>query len=286
MGTEAVEQQLEEVIQSLSSQSLYKLLSGVIVLIVGVLLTRLVLRMMGSITERLRINNPALHTMLHRLLKWMMYFISIMAALGTMGIPINSLVALFSVIGLALSLAVQGVLTNLAGGIILFTSKPFVVGDFVEADDVSGTIREVSFLYTIMESADGKLVYLPNSLMNSSRIINYNTQGKRRIDLTVSVSYDNAPEEVRHAVQDAILTMDNREGENEESGVMKDPEPQVLLESYGESAIEYTIRLWVKSKDYARVRYALNEELYRAFRHHGVVISYPHIMVHTLQEKG
>ena len=279
----AMEEQLEEVIHILSTQSVNRLLYGLLVLLGGLVVTRVLLRVLDRITQQLRLSSPTIHRLLHRALKWVLYAITVIVAAGTIGIPINSFVAVLSVIGLALSLAVQGVLTNLAGGIILFTSKPFAPGDFVEADEVCGTVQEIGFLYTRMEAPDGRLIVLPNSLMHASRLINYNAIGRRRIDLTVSASYDNTPEEVRAAAMDAIATVSRRQAEAGHAGcVLEEPAPQVLLEGYGESSIAYTVRLWVTAVAFVEVRYALNEELYGAFRRGGVAMTYPHLMVHTV----
>lgn len=280
-----MDEQMEEIVQILSKQSVGKLLGSLVVLLVGVLLTRMVLRMVRRVTERFHGVNPALLHMLQTALKWVLYTISVIVAAGTLGIPVTSFVALLSIVGLAVSLAVQGVLNNLAGGILLLSSKPFSPGDFVEVDEVSGTVRDIGFLHTRMESADGKMIFLPNNLMVTSRIINYSATGRRRVELNVSAAYGNAPEQVRAAVLDAIGVVEQRlNGANPSKAgcVLHEPAPQVLLECYGESAIEYTVRLWVNGADFMAVRYALNEALYDAFHRYGVEMTYPHLHIHMM----
>ena len=137
--------------------------------------------------------DASLYTILNTTIKCVLYFISVVAAAGTLGIPVTSFVALFSVVGLAVSLAVQGVLTNMAGGVIIIASKPFTLNDFIECDTIIGTVKDIGILHTQLLSPDGKYIYIPNSLLQSSRLINYSTSGFRRIELQVNVSYDNTP---------------------------------------------------------------------------------------------
>ena len=115
------------------------------------------------------------------------------------------------------------------------------------------------------------MIFVPNSLLYNSKLINYTSSGARRIDISVSMAYDCAPEDVRRAALSAIASI---------SGVLPEPAPQVLLENYGESAVQYTVRLWVQAQNYLYTRYALNEALYTAFRSNGLEMTYPHINVH------
>ena len=187
--------------------------------------------------------------------------------------PISSFLAVFSVIGLALSLAVQGVLKNFAGGMIILASKPFSLGDYIEAETVAGTVEEISLLYTRLTTPDGRTIYVPNDVLYSSQMINYTYSGTRRIEVPIGVSYDNTPEQVRAAALDAISTLE---------GTLADPAPAVYLDSYGDSSINYLVQVWVPATNYLSMRYALNERIYDAFQRHGVEITYPHLNVHTI----
>jgi len=262
---------MDQVLKFLEHIDWDKVLIGFVVLAVCLLLSRIILRLFKRLLKRSRHIDPSLHSMLRTTLRILLYFISIVFAAGVAGIPVSSFLAVFSVVGLAVSLAVQGVLSNLAGGVIILASKPFGLGDFIEAETVSGTVKDIGFLHTRMISVDGKVIFVPNSLLYNSKLINYTSSGTRRIDLTVSIAYENTPDEVRSASMKAIAST---------PGILEDPAPQVVLEAYGDSAIQYGIRAWAAAQDYANVRYALNEALYNSLQSNGIRMTYPHINVH------
>ena len=263
---------MEEIFDALKAQTAGKLLAGVAVLVVCLLASKYLTKLIDRGLKRAKNIEPTLHTFITTAMRWLLYFVSILVAANTLGIPITSFVAVFSIVGLAVSLAVQGVLSNLAGGMIILASKPFMLGDYIESDSLSGTVTDIGFLHTRLTSPDGKLIFVPNSILYTSKVINYTTLGTRRLDLTINASYDAAPEAVRAAAFEAMAGLD---------GIEAEPAPQVLVESYGDSAIQYTIRLWTKAAAYWDVRYALNERLYGAFRRNGVEMTYPHLNVHV-----
>ena len=255
----------------LKKQTATQLIYGLAVLAICLLVSRYAVKLAERALKRGRMVEPRLHTILLAGLKWALYLVSVLVAANILGVPITSFVALFSLAGLAISLAAQGVLSNLAGGLIILGSKPFVLGDYIESDAFAGTVKDIGILNTNLTSPDGKLIFVPNSLIYTSKIVNYTTLGRRRLDLSVSASYDAAPEAVRAAAMKAMEGL---------TGICPDPEPEVLLESYGDSAIAYIVRLWTAVEDYWKVRYALNERLYGAFRDCGVEMTYPHLNVH------
>jgi len=263
---------MEQVLSIVKGIDLEKLMTGVLVLVICLVVSRILMRLFSRLLKRVNhIIDTSLHSMLKTTLRIVLYFISIVFAANTMGIPVTSFLALFSVVGLAVSLAVQGVLSNLAGGVIILASKPFTLGDFIETDTVTGTVKDIGFLNTRMVSPDGKMIHVPNSLLHSSKLINYSSSGKRRIDILVNMSFHASPENVRAAAMEAIGSV---------NGILADPAPEVLLENYAESAVQYTVRVWGQAQDFLTVRYALNEALFTAFRKHELEITYPHINVH------
>lgn len=264
-----------EYLDTLAQMGIVKILWGMGALFVCLVAAKLLIQAFESSLVRMN-NVPAtMHSMLKSTMRVVLYFLSVMVAASVMGIPMTSFLALFSVIGLAVSLAIQGVLSNLAGGVIILVSKMFSLGDYIESDTISGTVKEIGILHTRLASPDGKLIYVPNSLLQSSRVINYTIIGERRLDLPVSASYDNAPEEVRAACMEVVNSL---------PAIKRDPEPQVVLENYGESAINYIVRVWIAADDFWPTRYALSEGLYNAFKHNGVQMTYPHMNVHLDQK--
>lgn len=263
---------LEQTLKALQNLALDKILIGAAVLVLCLVLSRILMRLFGRFLDRAKQIDPSLHSMLKAMLRFVLYFISILFAANVLSIPISSFLALFSVVGLAISLAVQGVLNNFAGGIIILASKPFTLGDYIEADTVAGTVREIGILHTRMISPDGKMIFVPNNLLYTSKLINYTSSGARRIDLEISAAYHNTPEQVRSAALEAVASV---------PAILSEPAPQVLVERYDDSAICYTVRCWAHSNDYNDARYALNEAIYTSFDRSGVEMTYPHMNVHV-----
>ena len=263
---------MEQILDSLSKLDLSKIVQAVLVLVICLSVSRVICRIARNALRKINTIDASLHTILNTTLKCVLYFISIVAAAGTLGIPVTSFVALFSVVGLAVSLSVQGVLTNLAGGVIILVSKPFTLNDFIECDAIMGTVKDIGILHTQLLSPDGKNIFVPNNLLQSSRLINYTSAGTRRIELQVSISYENTPDEVRAAVMEAIEAIPH---------VLTDPAPMVLLEKYGPHGILYNIWLFVPASEFIASKYALNESLYNVFAKNGVKITRPQLNVHT-----
>lgn len=220
--------------------------------------------------------DSALKKLLRGLLKGGLLFVSVIVVLGRLGIEVTSLVAVLSVIGLAFSLALQNFLSNVAGGMQLLASHPFKPGDFVEAGGCSGTVTDIGMFYTRLTTYDNKLVQIPNSSIVSANIINYSTQPSRRVDLTVSASYD--------APVDQVLAALAKLGE-EHPLVLDDPAPAAHVTKYGDSAIEYALRVWCANADYWTVYNDLMDSLQPAFAKAGVEMTYPHMNVHMMENK-
>ncbi|MBQ6000910.1 MAG: mechanosensitive ion channel family protein [Clostridia bacterium] len=238
---------------------------------------KVILRIIDRGFSRLKVD-PNLQAFLHSAIKLIIWFVIAVIVADSLGIPVTSLVALLSVVGIALSLAVQGLLSNLCGGVLLLTARPFKVGDFVEAGGESGTVVEVGLIYTKLRTVDNKIVFIPNSDISGSKIQNFTRLPLRRVDLTVSASYDDSTAAVKAAVADAIASVE---------GILPEPEPFVRVLAYGDSAISYTVRVWARSQDYWDVYFGLTEAVRDAFERDGVTMTYNHINVHMVpQEKA
>ncbi|MBQ8073449.1 MAG: mechanosensitive ion channel family protein [Clostridia bacterium] len=264
---ESTVEEYRNILQSIDWQTAGKAL---LILVAGFVCVRLVLHFLKKILKRTGI--PAtVHTILLTLTRVLLDVVVVLSAANAIGIPVTSFLALLSLVGLAVSLAVQNILSNLAGGILVLGSHPFETGDVIEHDGIAGTVREIRVLHTRVETFDGRMAFIPNSSISSGKLINYTGTGRRRVELSVSASYDSAPSQVRKAVQAAIKRTE---------GVLEDPEPRVFLDRYGDSAISYTIWLWARNEDFLSVKIQLNELLYDVFAEYGVEMTYPHLQVH------
>lgn len=210
------------------------------------------------------------HTFIRSTVKIVLVFLAIMLLAGTLGIDTSSLLAILSVAGLAVSLSIQDSLSNLASAVVLLTTHPFKVGDFIEVGGKSGTVRQIGVFHTQIATPDNQLVYLPNSHITSAEITNVTGSELRRIELTVQASYDAPPETVKAALVRAA---------QHPKRVEKEP-VFARLSAYGDSAVSYTLRLWTAGSDYWDVYYDVLEAVGREFSQSNIEMTYPHINVH------
>lgn len=208
-------------------------------------------------------------------LRVVLYFVAALVILSSLGVDVTSLIALLSVAGLAVSLALQNTLANLAGGIQLLVSKPFAAGDYVEAGANSGTVKTVGLAYTTLVTPDNKVVHIPNSDVASGRITNYNGNPTRRVEIKVTASYDSDIDTVKQTVN-ALIAADSR--------IHADPAPFVRVSNYGSSSIEYTIRVWCNAADYWDIYFDMMDKLKPAFDANRVEMTYDHINVHMVEK--
>lgn len=249
-----------------------RLLSALLLLLVCLAVVRLLLGMTRRLVGRAALDERIKRYIL-RGLRAFLYLLTALVMAGSLNIDVSSLIALVGVFGLAVSLAVQDVLGNVAGGMVLLFSKPFTLGDYVSTADGEGEVAEITLTHTKLDTPAGQRVMLPNSKLMAGQIVNYTVRGVRRADHAVSASYDDAPEAVRSACLKALSRTPN---------ILPDPAPQVVLTAYGESSIEYRVRFWAKTEDYWDAHFRSLEEIHRAFAEDGVTMTYNHLNVHIL----
>lgn len=179
-------------------------------------------------------------------------------------------------VGLAASLAVQDSLSNLASGIMILVTKPFKIGDYVEADGVTGTVMMTGLIHTRIKAIDNKVIYVPNSKIIAAKIVNYTSQEKRRVDIEISASYDAPIEKVRKALLEAVENTDM---------FLDDPEkPFAAVLSYDDSSIKYVVRAWVETPKYWDAHFALMERIKTEFDNAGIEMTYNHLNVHLIDK--
>lgn len=271
------QKQVDEILgYSIAGVAVEVILRGILVFIVGFVVAKLILFAIKKILFKSKIDKT-LHTMLYQIIRFALYFVVILTVVSAVGIPITSFLALFSVVGLALSLSIQTSLGNVASGITILLTKPFQVGDFIEASGITGTVHEINLVYTKLYTSDNKVVFIPNSEIGSERITNYSSLEKRRAEVKVTASYDSPIKDVKAALHEAIDRV---------SGVLRNEEIFVAVSAYQESAIEYTIRVWVDNEYYWSGYYQLIEEIKNCFDEHGIEMTYNHLNVHVDMKDG
>ena len=260
---------------NLGALTLDKAVHVLLLILVGVVVIRVVLKLLDRVLARSK-SLKSLSRYIHSVAKISMAFILVLMVAEDVGIHTTSLVAMLSVAGLAVSLALQNTLSNVAGGIMLLVTTPFQVGDYVEADGISGTVHAIDLSYTAILTIDGKEIFVPNSQLSGTKIINYTILGRRRVDLNFTASYDAPTATVKRAIGEVLEDIPQ---------IIAEPAPEIHLSDYQASSIQYVVRVWTAAADYWTVYYAIQEGVREAFDRHGVEMTYDHLNVHILDRK-
>lgn len=258
---------MKEFIANLTAASL---LPAVILLVIGILAIRVLMKLVDKSLAKSKLEKAAI-SLIRSLLKVVLYVLLGLMVASKLGIDVTGIVALASVASLALSLSLQDALSNIIGGFMLLSNHPFRSGDFVEIAGQAGVVQTIDITYTKLTTADNKTISIPNSAVVASQIVNYSTSGTRRVDINVSASYETPIEKVKAALLEAARI----------GTVINTPaEPFAAVAGYGESAINYTLRVWTTADDYWNTFFAINENIRREFEKAGVKMTYPHVNVH------
>ena len=252
------------------------ILAAVLVFAVGMLISKIILGLVKSGIKRSRLD-PTVHSFFISLLRICLDVIVAVIALSVLGVPMASIIAVIGAAGLAVGLALQNSLSNLAGGFIILLSKPFKKGDYILSNGTEGFVDSISILYTRILTVDNKVVYIPNGSVSGSLITNFSQEETRRVDITFSIAYENNFEKAKQVILDVI---------DECKEARKSPEPLVRVVGHGDSAIQLTTRVWVDSADYWTVYFYLNERVKTAFDENGITIPYNQLDVHLADEKS
>ncbi|MBR2047459.1 MAG: mechanosensitive ion channel family protein [Oscillospiraceae bacterium] len=260
---------MEKIIAFLTSLTLETIIPVIITALVGVVIIRAILKLVDRTLSRSKLDRAATG-LLKSLAKVVLYVLLALMVADRMGVDVTGVVALASVASLAVSLALQDALSNVIGGFTLLTNKPFKAGDYVEIAGQGGTVQSIDIAYTKLSTPDNKLIFLPNASVVASQIVNYSTAVNRRVDITVTASYDAPIETVKQALLRAA----------DQPQVLADPAPFAGVTNYGDSAIEYVLRFWVGNADYWDAKFAATEAISREFAASGVEMTFPHLNVH------
>jgi small conductance mechanosensitive channel len=246
------------------------LLRGIAVLVIGIVIVHWIIKIIERHEDRMKIE-PTLRGFIKNLIRILLYVVVVMTAANTMGVPMTSIVTLIGSAGVAVSLALQGVLGNLIGGFILLLFKPIRVGEYVKIGDNEGTVKTIGAFYTEMTTVDNRHINLPNGTLTNTPIINFTREGTRRLDLTFSVSYESDMDQVYEVLNRVV---------SEEKAILADPAPTVNLIKCGDSSLDFTVRVWVNAADYWPVTFRMTDNGKRALDQAGISIPYPQMDVH------
>lgn len=248
--------------------SLEKLLPMLVLAAVGILAIRLAMKLIKKLLEKSKLEKAA-HTLIVTACRVVLYVLLALAVASGLGIDVTGVVALASVLTLAVSLSVQNVLANVFGGFILLYTKPFVSEDYVEIAGQSGTVKEIGLTYTKLATPDNKIVSIPNSAVVAAEIVNYTVTGTRRLDINLSVSYGVPAERVLQILEKAV----------QQEKVFLAPAPVIAIKEYNEQSITFGAMVWCAAADYWDLKFAINRELNLLCREAGITFYAPQLKV-------
>lgn len=249
-----------------------RILLALVIFFVGKWIVNKLNNLFGKMMEKKEVE-VSLASFLKSLVKIVLNFILIITIIGVLGIETSSFVALFASAGVAIGMALSGTLQNFAGGVMILLFKPFKVGDFVEAQGIIGTVKEIQIFCTVFNTLDNKTVIVPNGGLSTGIVTNYSKEENRRVDWVFSVAYGDDYDKAKSVIEE-LLAADKR--------VLKDPEPFIALNALNCSSVDLVVRAWVKSPDYWGVFFDMNEQVYKTFSKHGLNIPFPQMDVHVM----
>jgi len=251
---------------TLASEYGLKVIGAILIWIIGSWVIKRIKKLLIKVMDKADYDE-SLEIFISNLVVGALKILLVIAILGNLGVETTSFAAVLGAAGLAVGLALQGSLSNFAGGVLLMIFKPYKIGDFIEAQGEMGTVKEIEIFTTKLNTPDNKEVIIPNGVLSNGNITNYSTEKQRRIDITMGVSYDADIKQTKDVLM-KVLT-DNPK-------ILKDPAPLIALTELADSSVNYKVRPWVLSADYwgvyAEVMEACKIELDKA----GIEIPYPH----------
>jgi len=243
-----------------------KVLTALAILIIGLFVINLLVKMSKKIMLKGKVD-VTLQKFLGDLLSWILKALLIITVISKLGVPTTSFVALIGAAGLAVGLALQGSLANFAGGVLIMIFKPFKIGDLIEVQGETGVVKEIEIFTTKLVGLSNKEIIIPNGALSNGNIVNYTTEGTRRVDLTFGVSYDADIKQTKEVLLN-VLTSHPK--------VLKDPIPGVTVSELADSSVNFAVRPWCKTEHYWDVYFEVTENAKLALDTAGIDIPYPH----------
>ena len=265
--------QLEKVIEQTIRAGIEagkSILLALVIFLVGRFLIGLINKLAARMMERKHLD-ASIQSFLKSFINILLTLLLLISVVSALGVNTTSFAALLASAGVAVGMALSGNLQNLAGGIIILLFKPYKVGDYVDAQGVSGTVKEIQIFHTILQTVDHKVIYVPNGALSSGSVVNYSLSEDRRIEWSIGVEYGTDAEKVKSTLL-SIASADGR--------ILQDPAPFIALSGLGESSVDFVLRAWVKNADYWDVYFDLNRQIYEVFGQKGFSFPFPQMVVH------
>ena len=273
---QSVNETADQVIATVTEYGL-DIVGAVAILIVGWIASKWVHRAVTKALGKSEKVAPMLGSFFASLAKYLVLIFTGLMVLSQFGVQTASLIAVLGAAGLAIGLALQGTLSNVAAGVMILIFRPFKIGDYVEAGGQAGTIQAVTLFITEMVTPDNVQIIVPNSQIFGSSVVNYSFHDTRRVDLALGISYEDNIEMAVEAINQTIAA---------DARVLKDPEPMVAVSELADSSVNFVIRVWCNASDYWALKFDMTRALKEKMDSEGISIPYPQQTVHMIQKSG
>ena len=267
---------MEDIIKNLSIKSVdfvLQILIGLVLLIIGFRIINIIEKKLKKPHKFSKLD-PSVKSFLISFTTISLKILLMVIFLSIIGVPMASLVTIIGSCAVAIGLALQGGLSNIAGGLMLLIFKPFKVGDFISTNDYSGTVKSITMFYTVVTTIDNKTIHLPNGSLSNSNIVNYTANKERRVDIDLSVSYSSNIDKVKEVINSII---------DKHELILQDKEKFIRLNKHDESALIFTLRVWVKTEDYWNVYFDLMETIKKEFDKNNIEIPFNQLDIHMIK---
>jgi small conductance mechanosensitive channel len=241
-------------------------LSALLILIIGLFVIKMIVKLTKKVMQKSNVD-ITLQKFLGNLLSWALKILLIVTVITQLGVETTSFAAIIGAAGLAVGLALQGSLANFAGGVLIMIFKPFKIGDLIEAQGEIGVVKEIEIFTTKLTGLSNKEIIIPNASLSNGNIVNYSTEGTRRVDLVIGVSYDADIKQTKEVLMEVLTSNDK---------VLKDPAPAVTVSELADSSVNFAVRPWSKTEHYWDVYFETLENSKVALDKAGIEIPYPH----------
>ena len=268
------EQQLERAWNWVTEKAV-NVLIALICLWIGMKLVKWVMKLVRKSFEKSRLD-PTVSSFLGSIINSLLYVLIFITVISIIGIQVTSFVTLLGTAGVTLGLALQGSLSNFAGGVLILVLKPFVIGDYIREDTHGneGTVVSIDIFYTRLRTYDGKVIVIPNGTLSNTSLTNLTKQEKRRIDLNIPVEYNVDLKQVKSLLTKIL---------DQETMVLQEEPRNIVLDAFEDSSMTVLIHVWVKTEDYWQAKWSLMEQIKNVFDEEGIVIPFNQLDVHMIQ---
>lgn len=268
-------QQVWQTVQNWLTTTGIKVVISIVIMIVSFSIINWLCKKIAKHADKKVESNKKIDKTIYRTLSYVakvgLKVLVVIALIGYVGIDTSAITALIASLGVGIGLAINGTLSNLAGGILILITRPFKDDDYIDACGYSGTVEDIRICHTKLRTTDNKVIYLPNGKLSTSEIVNYSEKDLRRVDLTFSISYSDDFEKAKKVIEEVW---------NQNELILKDPAPSVRVSAQSASSIDLTTKVWCKNEDYWTVNFDMLEQVKTAFDQNGIQIPFNQLDVH------